>query len=198
MIMFDLFNVLLKGFNFDEVMSNVEVIGIRYKNEKGVHDVVLNEELWFKNEDKEQIPVEDNTAGCVENPVEMISKKYDEDDMSFRNDNDICYNANELNDGDFVYAKSKASGIFGIFSHTANDVIYFNATILPNIYEEDGEVVDTDDRVSFNDICFGVEDWKFYRVTALERAFIEEVLNDNGWVFNSENKKFYSTYNLVK
>ena len=43
--MFDLFNVLLKGFNFDEVMSNVEVIGIRYKDEKGVHDVVLNEEI---------------------------------------------------------------------------------------------------------------------------------------------------------
>lgn len=195
--MFDLFNVLLKGFNFDEVMSNVEVIGIRYKDEKGVHDVVLNEELWFKNDDKEQVLVEDDTAGCVQNPVEMISKQYDEDEMSFRNDNDVYYNANELKEGDFVYAKSKAAGIFGIFSHTANDVIYFNATILPNIYDEDGEVVDTDDRVAFNDVCFGVEDWKFYRVTALERAFIDEVLKDNGWVFNLENKKFYSTYNLV-
>lgn len=196
--MFDLLNVLLKGFNFDEVMSNVEVIGIRYKDEKGVHDVVLNEELWFNNDEKEQVSVEDETAGCVQNPVEFISKKYDEDDMSFRNDNDIHYNANQLNEGDFVYAKSKASGIFGIFSHTANDVIYFNATILPNIYDEDGEVVDTDDRVAFNDTCFGVEDWKFYRVTALERAFIEEVLNDNGWVFNLENKKFYSTYKSNK
>lgn len=196
--MFDLFNVLLKGFNFDEVMSNVEVIGIRYKDEKGIHDVVLNEDLWFKNDEKEQVSVEDDTAGCVQNPVELISKKYDEDDMSFRNDNDIHYNANQLNEGDFVYAKSKTSGIFGIFSHTANDVIYFNATILPNIYDEDGEVVNTDDRVAFNDTCFGVEDWKFYRVTALERAFIDEVLKDNGWVFNLENKKFYSTYKSNK
>lgn len=196
--MFDLFNVLLKGFNFDEVMSNVEVIGIRYKDEKGVHDVVLNEELWFKNEEKEQVPVEDNTAGCPENPVEMISKKYDEDEMSFRNDNDVHYNANQLKEGDYVYAKSKAAGIFGIFSHTANDVIYFNATILPNVYDENGEVVYTDDRVAFNDTCFGVNDWKFYRVTALERAFIDEVLHNNGWVFNLETKKFYSTYNLDK
>ena len=196
--MFDLFNVLLKGFNFDEVMSNVEVIGIRYKDEKGVHDVVLNEDLWFKNDEKEQVSVEEDTTGCPENPVEMISKKYDEDEMSFRNDNDVYYNANELTEGDYVYAKSKAAGIFGIFSHTANDVIYFNATILPNVYDEEGEAVYTDDRVAFNDTCFGVEDWKFYRVTALERAFIDEVLKDNGWVFNLENKKFYSTYNLVK
>ena len=195
--MFDLFNVLLKGFNFDEVMSNVEVIGIRYKDEKGVHDVVLNEELWFKNDEKEQVSVEEDTAGCIDNPVELISNQYDEDDMSFHNDNDDYLTANMLKDGDFVYAKSKSSGIFGIFSHTANDVIYFNATILPNLFDEDG-VECSDDRVAFNDTCFGVDDWKFYYATPLEREFITEVLNDSGWVFNLETKKFYSTYNLDK
>ena len=193
--MFDLFNVLLKGFNFDDVMSNVEVIGIRYKDANGVHDVVLNEELWFKNDEKEQVSVEDDTAGCLDNPVELIANQYDEDDMSFRNDNDDYLTANMLKDGDFVYAKSKSSGIFGIFSHTDEDVIYFNATILPNLFDDNGEC---DDRVAFNDTCFGVEDWKFYRVTALERAFIDEVLKDNGWVFNLENKKFYSTYKSNK
>lgn len=178
----ELINVLFGGMgNFSNLINEIELIGIKYKDSDGVHDVVFNEKLWNC---KKECSCDKESCDCChtcENKL-SVAEMFLQDECSLRNSNDIPTNFADLSDGSYVYLKSnKDTALFGIFSHIKDDVIYFYATICA----EDGETF-----VSYNDCCFGLKEWNIYSVNADEEQYMNELLEEDGWKFDIVNKKF--------
>lgn len=182
-----LFDELFNTFGFSNVLNEVEIVGFKYKDKDGVHDVVFNKELWGCNcddncDDDCKCECHNNTVQPNELTVDYVKEYFLRDEMSLRHENSVAVKLEDLKDGDYVYVKSDNSAFFGIFSHTANDVIYFYATICNDNNEEAV--------VAYNDCCLGVNSWTFYYTKPLEGEFVDTVLAEDGWRFDNNVKKF--------
>ena len=182
-----LFDELFNAFGLSNVLNGVEIVGFKYKDKDGLHEVVFNKELWGCNcdnncDDNCKCECHNDKERPAELTVDYVKEYFLRDEMCLRNEKSVAVKLEDLKDGDYVYAKSDNSAFFGIFSHTANDVIYFYATICN---DDNEEVV-----VAYNDCCLGVNNWTFYYTKPLEDELVDTVLAEDGWRFDNDVKKF--------
>lgn len=170
----NLFEELLK------VTSDLELVGLKYKDSAGVHDLVFNEELWNMksttelNDEDEFMP-----------DVDELKQVFIDCDRFMRPDDEYGVKLEDLHDGDYVYIRSAAMGAYAIFSHYDKNHIYFYVTFDTDSYTDDLDYI-----INFNDVIANNQTWDIFLVNDLEQRLIDESLRDVDFVFNKETKKF--------
>lgn len=185
-------------------VNHFEIISVMYKDKDGIHESVLNKNLYdsYKKENSNSICEDTNDKNencetvCACGECESCMERLEKEMLAISNDflsgksmridctNSIS-NVDDLKEGDYIYAKSNNSSFYGIFRERVGDTFYFYLTITSDEEEEPSEML------AFNDCCFNPDSWCFYSVTDSEKHYIDAVLAAEEWRFDSDKKRFY-------
>lgn len=163
-----------------KVTSDLELVGLKYKDSMGVHDLVFNEELWNM---KSVADLNDEDEFMSD--VDELKQVFIDCDRFMRPDDEYGVKLEDLCDGDYVYIRSAAMGAYAIFSHYDENHVYFYITFDANSYTDDLDCI-----INFNDTVANNQTWDIFLANGLERCLIDKSLHDIDFVFNKETKKF--------
>lgn len=205
--MIRIFNELMNGlFTGNPQFKRFELVSFKYNDENGVHEVVLNEELHRASTpeqtctcgdkcecDNKNVNVDKEICNCgvCDECVAQIEKEINEVSEAFNGEahmhaNDVPMLFTDLQEGDYVYAISDSAHFYGIFREQIKDTFYFHITVSPDVDDKDAC-----EHIAFVDCCFNPEKWDFYKVSDIEKKYIDAVLANEEWKYDAEKKRIY-------
>lgn len=201
-----------RGFIFDDIfkmfgltpqiMNEFELVSVVYRGKDGLTETVFNEELhntykekYCENCNKVDDDKNDNSkevcaCGVCDACVAQIEKEINEVSEAFNGEahmhaNEVPMLYTDLQEGDYVYAISDNAHFYGIFREQIKDTFYFHITVSPS------DDKNTCENIAFVDCCFNPEKWNFYKVSDIEKKYIDAVLANEEWKYDAEKKRIY-------